>query len=141
MSVGTDANGNLDYKLMLALRKVERLSSSKKQALLEGLAELDMGPSYDGFLQERQRKIDFAVDLGYPQQKVEAALRSLGPDATVDQLLKRLASGLSGPYAAHERTKPPLNEERESTASAQAPVKDSSQLRPIVVDGSNVAMK
>ncbi|KAG5853010.1 hypothetical protein ANANG_G00068590 [Anguilla anguilla] len=68
-----------------------------------------------------QAKMDFALKLGYPGEQVEAVLGKLGADALINDVLAELISS------------PETSLEDES-------VDNTDNLRPIVIDGSNVAM-
>lgn len=109
-----------------------------------------------------QRKIDYYVkDLGYPQDKVEATLDSLGPKATVNEIINRLnkvssrvpsnsiPATIPKPAADYTRAMGdyirPIGLEDMggvvSTGDRLHRKVDSSKLRPVVIDGSNVAMR
>ena len=94
----------------------------------------------------QQRRIDQFVPLGYLKHEVQAVLDSLGSGATDNDILARLVkthpsrdrsitSFLSSTLP--QRTSP--TGENQATLSAQPPMREG--LRPIVVDGSNVAMR
>nr|XP_010964141.1 PREDICTED: probable ribonuclease ZC3H12D [Camelus bactrianus] len=100
---------------------------------------------------ERQSKMEFFQKLGYGREDVVRVLGKLGEDALVNDMLQELIQTGSRP-SAHEAGAAPLLVPRGSCgtpASAQRglgvdPEERSrgpaSSLRPIVIDGSNVAM-
>lgn len=114
---------------------------------------------------DMQRKIDYYVNiLGYGREKVEATLHSLGPKATVNEIIHRLnkmssrvpnvaAPGKpSVPVGPADYWRPIIGEYARPigledaggvvNACERLPRKvDSSKLRPVVIDGSNVAMR
>lgn len=100
---------------------------------------------------EYQAKIDFALKLGYAADQIQAVLNKLGADALINDILAELvrlgnkaenegpaslgsATAPLGGTAAKEVTSPELSLEEEVVDS-------SDNLRPIVIDGSNVAMR
>ncbi|XP_065744690.1 probable ribonuclease ZC3H12D [Phocoena phocoena] len=100
---------------------------------------------------ERSRKMEFFQKLGYGREDVVRVLGKLGEDALVNDVLQELIQTGSRP-SAHEGSAAPLLVPRGSCGnpdSAQRglradPEEDrggpASSLRPIVIDGSNVAM-
>ncbi|XP_043744451.1 probable ribonuclease ZC3H12D [Cervus elaphus] len=100
---------------------------------------------------ERSSKMEFFQKLGYSREDVVRVLGKLGADALVNDVLQELIQTGSRP-SAHEGSAAPLLVPRGSCGtpdSAQCglgadPGEDSggpaSSLRPIVIDGSNVAM-
>ncbi|XP_057595854.1 probable ribonuclease ZC3H12D [Hippopotamus amphibius kiboko] len=100
---------------------------------------------------ERSSKMEFFQKLGYGREDVVRVLGKLGEDALVNDVLQELIQTGSRP-SAHEGSAAPLLVPRGSCGtpdSAQRglgadPGEDSggpaSSLRPIVIDGSNVAM-
>ncbi|KIH63209.1 hypothetical protein ANCDUO_06491 [Ancylostoma duodenale] len=70
--------------------------------------------------------VEFARNLGYSEDRLMAVLRRVGCDAGQDRILAELVQMGRG-----------CTEHPEGTAYAPAP---SSTLRPIVIDGSNIAM-
>lgn len=92
-------------------------------------------------------KVEYGLKLGYREQTIHAILDRFGPEISHDELLKELI----------ERDKCTSADSRESfapgsalTSSSQTEVLgemapdadgDASQLRAIVIDGSNVAMR
>ncbi|KAG6445076.1 hypothetical protein O3G_MSEX003710 [Manduca sexta] len=78
-----------------------------------------------------QVKIEFAVKLGYSERLARTALQRLGPDPPRNELLAELIR-----LAAQQPPRPlsPLLQPEPDVPA------DSTSLRPIVIDGSNVAM-
>ena len=101
---------------------------------------------------ERSRKMEFFQKLGYSREDVVRVLGKLGADALVNDVLQELIQMGSRP-SAREGSAAPLLVPRGCCGtpdSAQCglgadPGEDSggpaSSLRPIVIDGSNVAMR
>ncbi|XP_032993387.1 probable ribonuclease ZC3H12B [Lacerta agilis] len=97
--------------------------------------------------QEYQSKLDFALKLGYPGDQIQAVLNKLGADALTNDILAELVrlgnkvenegqastGNTTGPAGTKEVASPELSLEDEVVDS-------SDNLRPIVIDGSNVAM-
>lgn len=78
---------------------------------------------------------DFAKKLGYAEDTIATGLSKLGPSADTNSLLSELVKAQSSVKQL---------EEGSSTFSYEKPLpalEDSSCLRPIVIDGSNVAMR
>lgn len=80
-----------------------------------------------------QAKVEFGLKLGYTEKLVQAALCKLGPNPSQNELLEELIKlGAQAP-------KPPdfdSDDAAEETLVEETGVR----LRPIVIDGSNVAM-
>ena len=148
--LSTPPRPNLDQLLREAIQNVgddpsacERLSAPEKRALLEvlrappPLAFDKRSPQVVDL--QLERRVDFFVGLGYPREKVVGVLEALSADANDDKVMARLVSTISresrprgaGPGAAGARV----------MMTTPTPVKDPSLLRPIVIDGSNVAMR
>ncbi|XP_010215210.1 PREDICTED: probable ribonuclease ZC3H12D [Tinamus guttatus] len=94
-------------------------------------------------------KLDFFCKLGYGKQDVCKVLQSLGQEALEDDVLKELIRMGSKPQAPESRVQPaPLRlVARGSGSTPDVPPwlhedgdDSSGHLRPIVIDGSNVAM-
>lgn len=101
---------------------------------------------------EYQSKMDFALKLGYSGEQVETVLNKLGAAALINDVLAELvrlgskaeadSQPCSGTASAPIARSPCVKE----TVSPEVSVEDDSvdtydNLRPIVVDGSNVAMR
>ncbi|KAM9240821.1 putative ribonuclease ZC3H12D [Leptosomus discolor] len=95
-----------------------------------------------------QSKLDFFCKLGYGKQDICKVLENLGQEALEDDVLKELIRMGSKPQALESQTQPPpLKLVARGSCSTTPGLKwlgdesDSSDcLRPIVIDGSNVAM-
>jgi len=100
---------------------------------------------------EYQTKMEFALKLGYSGEQVETVLNKLGAAALINDVLAELvrlgnkvepeiqpgsstAAATSRPACAKETVSPEVSVEDDS-------VDMSDSLRPIVIDGSNVAMR
>lgn len=101
---------------------------------------------------ERSSKMEFFQKLGYSREDVVRVLGKLGEDALVNDVLRELIQTGSRP-GAHESSAGPLLVPRGSCGPLDpahcglpAELEDdrggpASSLRPIVIDGSNVAMR
>lgn len=78
-------------------------------------------------------KVEFALKLGYTEKLVQAALGKLGPDPIRDEFLSELIK---------LNDQSPKVSEFESDDVGEEAVADGgpAKLRPVVIDGSNVAM-
>ncbi|XP_051260747.1 endoribonuclease ZC3H12A-like [Dicentrarchus labrax] len=102
-------------------------------------------------------KVEFALKLGYPEELVLLVLRKLGPDALINDILGELvklgtktemeqqgdstvshfpSSSLSSSLACSSSS----SSSNSSLDSCRLLLEDKENLRPVVVDGSNVAM-
>lgn len=124
--------------------------SSTVQDLREDEATMVPGikPASD---REYQSKMDFALKLGYSAEQVEAVLNKLGAAALINDVLAELvrlgnkvepenqpcssmATSISRAPCVKENDSPEVSVEEESVDTYD-------NLRPIVIDGSNVAMR
>ncbi|KAM6138895.1 putative ribonuclease ZC3H12D [Phoenicopterus ruber ruber] len=96
-----------------------------------------------------QSKLDFFCKLGYGKQDICKVLENLGQEALEDDVLKELIRMGSKPQALESQAQPaPLKLVARGSCSASPGSKwlgedesdSSDHLRPIVIDGSNVAM-
>ncbi|OPJ72890.1 putative ribonuclease ZC3H12D [Patagioenas fasciata monilis] len=96
-----------------------------------------------------QSKLDFFCKLGYGKQDICKVLENLGQEALEDDVLKELIRMGSKPQALENQTQPsPLKLVARGSCSTSPGLKwlgedegdSSDHLRPIVIDGSNVAM-
>ncbi|KAK4825085.1 hypothetical protein QYF61_023261 [Mycteria americana] len=96
-----------------------------------------------------QSKLDFFCKLGYGKQDICKVLESLGQEALEDDVLKELIRMGSKPQALESQAQPsPLKLVARGSCSTSPGSKwlgedesdSSDHLRPIVIDGSNVAM-
>lgn len=97
-----------------------------------------------------QSKLDFFCKLGYCKQDIYKVLENLGQEALEDDVLKELIRMGSKPQALESQAQPcPLKLVARGSCSTTPGLKwlggdesDSSDyLRPIVIDGSNIAMR
>uniref|UniRef100_A0A3B4CLS0 C3H1-type domain-containing protein n=1 Tax=Pygocentrus nattereri TaxID=42514 RepID=A0A3B4CLS0_PYGNA len=95
-------------------------------------------------LREYQTKLEFALKLGYAEDLVRLVLSKLGPDALINDILGELVKlGSKSESDGSTQTSSIFSEStdsRRSESPSQAVLDDKDNLRPIVVDGSNVAM-
>lgn len=114
-------------------------------------------------LKEYQTKLEFALKLGYAEDLVRLVLSKLGADALINDILGELvklgnksdtdsgaassstpnSSSLvsSGSSSSSACSFSDSIDSRQSESPSQAMLDDKENLRPIVVDGSNVAMR
>ncbi|KAH7947175.1 hypothetical protein HPB52_008056 [Rhipicephalus sanguineus] len=106
-------------------RQHEDVSRTVSDTLGAEFAEyVTAGPQYAS-------RLEFAVKLGYTEQQVQQALRRLGPQPGQNELLAELVR-----LGAREQPGDTAAARADASASqAEDP------LRPIVIDGSNVAMR
>ena len=97
-----------------------------------------------------QSKLDFFCKLGYGKEDIRKVLENLGQEALEDDVLKELIRMGSKPQVLESQAEPsPLKLVARGSCSTTPGAKwlgedenDSSDyLRPIVIDGSNVAMR
>lgn len=95
-------------------------------------------------------KLDFFCKLGYSKQDICKVLENLGQEALEDDVLKELIRMGSKPQALESQAQPSLPKLVARGSCSTSPVPQwlggdesdsSSHLRPIVIDGSNVAMR
>ncbi|NWV43024.1 ZC12D ribonuclease, partial [Grantiella picta] len=96
-----------------------------------------------------QSKLDFFCKLGYGKQDICKVLENLGQEALEDDVLKELIRMGSKPQALEQQAQPsPLRLVARGSCSTMLGLKwpgedesdASDSLRPVVIDGSNVAM-
>lgn len=102
---------------------------------------------------EYQAKMDFALKLGYAGDQIQAVLNKLGADALINDVLAELVrlgnksesegqgSGSSATGALVPRGPCPKEIASPELSLEDEVVDNSDNLRPIVIDGSNVAMR
>ncbi|XP_061659767.1 probable ribonuclease ZC3H12B isoform X3 [Syngnathoides biaculeatus] len=93
-----------------------------------------------------QSKMDFALKLGYSGEQVEMVLNKLGAAALINDVLAELVRlGNKAESESQPSASLPLSPCAQETVSPEVPVEEEpadpfENLRPIVIDGSNVAM-
>ena len=100
-------------------------------------------------VREYQTKLEFALKLGYSEEQVQLVLNKLGTDALINDILGELVK--LGNKSEAEQTVSTLNIIMRETSSlesqrSESPMQeiitdDGENLRPIVIDGSNVVMR
>lgn len=102
----------------------------------------------DSPVSDCRSKVEFALKLGYSEELVLLVLRKLGPNALINDVLgelvklgtKKEVEAQGGPTASAASTaSSPLNSYRLLCPTQL--LNDKENLRPVVVDGSNVAMR
>lgn len=101
-------------------------------------------------MEVHQSKMDFFCKLGYGKQDICKVLKNLGQEALEDDVLKELIRMGSKPQALENQAQPSqLKLVARGSCSTTLGLKwlgedgsdSSDSLRPIVIDGSNVAMR
>lgn len=145
-SSSTNSLEDLDQQLRnLSPSAVGHLPDSLKQALIFLQKRPDLVGTTDVHTSTGRRchplqhkRIENFVKLGYPQPEVETVLDSLGSDASDNDVLARLISTKPTPPVVHVPACLPPRTIAEDGASMQI---NREGLRPVVIDGSNVAMR
>lgn len=99
-------------------------------------------------------KVDFALKLGYSEELVLLVLKKLGPDALINDILGELVKlgtktdsehqgGLNAQFSISSLTPSSSSSSLDSChlLCPSQPQQDKENLRPVVLDGSNVAMR
>ncbi|XP_072300290.1 probable ribonuclease ZC3H12C [Eucyclogobius newberryi] len=104
-------------------------------------SEDDPGPSSESPdpPADHRSKVDFALKLGYSEEQVRLVLRKLGPGALTNDILGELVKFGTRPEAQAGSSAAPPPSPLSSLCPAQW-TEDKDNLRPVVLDGSNVAM-
>lgn len=100
-------------------------------------------------VREYQTKLEFALKLGYSEEQVQLVLNKLGTDALINDILGELVK--LGNKSEADQTVSTINSVMRETSSLESQrsespmqevvVDDGENLRPVVIDGSNVAMR
>lgn len=102
-----------------------------QQTPLAQTTSVPPAPSADAY----RAHVDYAVKLGYSEELVLIALEKLGAKTCMDKLLDELIKlGEGIPKTERVRTPEPLR------ASQAADVDTVGELKPVIIDGSNVAL-
>ena len=85
-------------------------------------------------------KVEFGLKLGYTESLVQAALQKLGPNPGQNELLEELIK-LGAQTPRQQDLAPEGTDESDPTLDTLVDDALSVRLRPVVIDGSNVAMR
>ncbi|KAH6927518.1 hypothetical protein HPB50_005184 [Hyalomma asiaticum] len=125
-SYDSDTENPTDSGTTSSTRQHEDVSRTVSETLGAEFAEyVTAGPQYAS-------RLEFAVKLGYTEQQVQQALRRLGPQPGQNELLAELVR-----LGAREQSSDAAATRADPSSASQA----EDPLRPIVIDGSNVAMR
>ncbi|KAJ3591858.1 hypothetical protein NHX12_006989 [Muraenolepis orangiensis] len=128
-------------------------STAKTHEQYPDLGPTQTPPPGDPGLSQRS-KVDFALKLGYPEDMVLLVLRKLGPQALINDILGELVKlgpktdiepassrGSSGSlFSSSSRSSSTSSLDSCRTSCSSQQPDDKENLRPVVLDGSNVAM-
>lgn len=97
---------------------------------------------------EYQAKMEFALKLGYSEEQIQSVLKKLGPESLINDILAELVRlGNKGDSEGQVNLSllvprgPSSKESVSLELSLEDEIDNSDNLRPIVIDGSNVAMR
>lgn len=133
---GEDSSYDSDYEADASTpgggskhQDVSRTTSDTLAAEYADYVQTDASPGYTA-------RVEFALKLGYTEKLVQAALTKLGPTPAQNELLAELIKlgaqrGMSADSSPSDEAPPVLPDNSQDYQV---------QLRPIVIDGSNVAM-
>ncbi|XP_054551665.1 probable ribonuclease ZC3H12B [Talpa occidentalis] len=117
---------------------LDRPSFSQSSIVQHGKPDLE---------KEYQLKMDFALKLGYSEEQIQSVLNKLGPESLINDVLAELVRlGNKGDSEGQVNVSllvprwPSSREIASPELSLEDEIDDSDNLRPIVIDGSNVAM-
>lgn len=100
-------------------------------------------------VREYQTKLEFALKLGYSEEQVQLVLHKLGTDALINDILGELvklgnksdAEPAASAVPSAPRDSSSLESQRSDSPMQEPLADDGENLRPVVIDGSNVAMR
>uniref|UniRef100_A0A9L0IX35 Zinc finger CCCH-type containing 12B n=1 Tax=Equus asinus TaxID=9793 RepID=A0A9L0IX35_EQUAS len=117
---------------------LDRPSFSQSSILQDGKLDLE---------KEYQAKMDFALKLGYAEEQIQSVLNKLGPESLINDVLAELVRlGNKGDSEGQVNLSllvprgPSSREIASPELSLEDVIDNSDNLRPVVIDGSNVAM-
>ncbi|KAM4796724.1 putative ribonuclease ZC3H12C [Rhinophrynus dorsalis] len=127
------------------LKRNEILQELKKEEDLTSTKEIKKPPDV---VKEYQTKLDFALKLGYSEEQVLLVLNKLGTNALINDILGELvklgSKGENEPNGGISSTvvreSSSVESQRSESPFHQEVIDDGENLRPVVIDGSNVAM-
>uniref|UniRef100_A0A668AJA8 C3H1-type domain-containing protein n=1 Tax=Myripristis murdjan TaxID=586833 RepID=A0A668AJA8_9TELE len=122
--------------------RAQSSSSTESQNPYHHQPQEEPTPSPADPFSDCRAKVEFALKLGYSEDLVLLVLKKLGPDALINDVLGELVK-----LGAKTNTEPqggggggPTMSHSPSSLSSSSLLEDKENLRPVVVDGSNVAM-
>ncbi|XP_026564561.1 probable ribonuclease ZC3H12C [Pseudonaja textilis] len=128
------------------LKRNEILQDIKLEEVQIGTKEIKKPPD---MVKEYQTKLDFALKLGYSEEQVQLVLNKLGTDALINDILGELVKlgnkteadqSVSSINPSVMREASSVDSQRSDSPLQEDVLVDGDNLRPIVIDGSNVAM-
>jgi hypothetical protein len=136
-----ESSSSLDSKDGASLASDDFSTFDQVEDLLDSLREEDKyglisKENIDPMIHETFE--DFAAKLGYSKDMYVQAMKQVGPDADLNELLNELVKIKNSRKELNEEPPKERPDRRRSCCSSAA---SSRQLRPIIIDGSNVAMR